>query len=55
LEDPTDLAEALYVYGLVMGWAFAFCSFGTKLSQQVRNKRPPPYANYITKSVAFMV
>ena len=52
LEDRTDLAEALYAYGLLVGCAFVFCSLGTELSQQVIDKCPPPYANYIIKSVA---
>jgi len=47
LEDRTDLAQALYAYALLMGYAFTFCSLGTELSQQVRDKCPPPYANYI--------
>jgi hypothetical protein len=47
LEDRTDLAQALYVYVLLVGCTFAFCSLGTELSHQVRDKCPPPYANYI--------
>lgn len=37
LEDRTDLAQALYVYGLVLGCAFAFCSLGTELSEQAES------------------
>jgi len=37
-----------------VGCTYAFCSLGTELSQQVRDKCPPPYANYIIKYAAYM-
>jgi hypothetical protein len=45
LDDGIDLAEALYVYGLMMACVFAFCSLGTELSEQVRRNCPTLSAN----------
>jgi hypothetical protein len=40
LEDHTDLAQAAYVYALLLGFVLVFCGLGTKLSEQVSHKYP---------------